>query len=110
MHRETEIQNKIRVALSEHGVVFRMNSGLLYDRAGNRIRVGAPGMADLLYVGEPYVGYRPTVAWLEIKTAKGQPTDEQLHFIEQMQKLGCKAGIARSVQDAKEIICLRENL
>ena len=107
MHKETEVQNKIRVALSRYGVVFRMNSGLLYDRSGNRVRVGMPGMSDLLYIGEPYAGYRPTVAWLEVKTDTRQPTDEQLRFIERMQTLGCRAGIVRSVADAKQLICVQ---
>ena len=108
MHRETAVQNQIRVALSRYGVCFRMNSGLLRTPDGNPIRVGAPGMSDLLYIGEPYQGYRPTVAWLEIKTDTGQPTDEQLRFIERMQTLGCRAGIARSVEDALAIICIKQ--
>ena len=107
MHKETEVQNKIRVALSRYGVVFRMNSGLLYDRSGNRVRVGMPGMSDLLYIGEPYAGYRPTVAWLEVKTDTGQPTDEQLRFIREMERRGCRAGIVRSVDDAKQLICVQ---
>lgn len=104
MHEETVVQNKIRVALSAHGVVFRQNSGLLLDQNGNRVRVGVPGMSDLLYIGEPSPGGRPTVAWLEIKTSTGRPSKEQLRFISAMQQLGCVAGIVRSPMEALQLI------
>ena len=106
MHQETVIQNRIRVALSRHGVVFRQNSGLLLDQNGNRVRIGVPGMSDLLYIGEPSHDGRPTVAWLEVKTEKGRPTQEQLKFIAAMQQLGCRAGVVRSPEEALNLIGL----
>jgi len=36
--------------------------------------------------------------FLEIKTATGRPTKDQLNFIDQMQKLGARAGVARSIE------------
>ena len=102
MHEETAIQNRIRVALSQYGVVFRQNSGVFTDPKGQRIRVGAPGMSDLLYIGAP------TVAWLEVKTAKGRPSAEQLKFIEAMKKEGCLAGIVRSPEEALRLIGMEE--
>lgn len=108
MHEETAIQNRIRVALSQYGVVFRQNSGVFTDPKGQRIRVGAPGMSDLLYIGAPRTHGKPTVAWLEVKTAKGRPSAEQLKFIEAMKKEGCLAGIVRSPEEALRLIGMEE--
>lgn len=102
-HAETALANRIRVALSKYGVVFRQNSGVFTDAAGNRIRIGVVGMSDLLYIGAPVISGQPTVAWLEVKTATGKPSEEQIKFISAMQRIGCKAGIVRSVADALAI-------
>lgn len=95
---ETDIQNSIRQALSAHGVVFRMQSGMFYTETGEKIRVGIPGMSDLLFIGNGFI------AWIEVKTAKGRPSKEQLNFIERMKALGHRAGIARSVEEALWLI------
>lgn len=95
---ETDIQNNIRQALSAHGVVFRMQSGMFYTETGEKIRVGIPGMSDLLFVGNGFI------AWIEVKTAKGRPSKEQLNFIERMKQLGHRAGIARNVEEALWLI------
>lgn len=95
---ETDIQNSIRQALSAHGVVFRMQSGMFYTETGEKIRVGIPGMSDLLFIGNGFI------AWVEVKTAKGRPSKEQLNFIERMKALGHRAGIARSVEEALWLI------
>ena len=95
---ETDIQNNIRQALSAHGVVFRMQSGMFYTETGEKIRVGIPGMSDLLFIGNGFI------AWIEVKTAKGRPSKEQLNFIERMKLLGHRAGIARSVEEALWLI------
>lgn len=95
---ETDIQNNIRQALSAHGVVFRMQSGMFYTETGEKIRVGIPGMSDLLFVGDGFI------AWIEVKTAKGRPSKQQLNFIERMKQLGHRAGIARSAEEALWLI------
>lgn len=95
---ETDIQNNIRQALSAHGVVFRMQSGMFYTETGEKIRVGIPGMSDLLFIGNGFI------AWIEVKTAKGRPSKEQLNFIHRMKALGHRAGIARSVEEALWLI------
>lgn len=97
-HSETDIQSNIRMALSKHGTVFRMQSGMFYTETGEKIRIGIPGMSDLLFIGKGFI------AWIEVKTPKGRPSKEQINFIERMQALGHKAGIARSVEDALKII------
>ena len=95
---ETDIQNQIRIALSVHGVVIRMNTGNFELKDGRRIVCGVRGLSDLLFIGEN------KVAFIEVKTPKGKPTPEQLNFIKKMQDLGHRAGIARSVKEALDII------
>lgn len=95
---EADIQSNIRLELSKHGKVFRMQSGMFYTDSGAKIRIGIPGMSDLLFIGQGFT------AWLEVKNAKGRPSKEQLNFISEMQKLGHRAGIVRSVEEALWLI------
>lgn len=96
---ETDIQNQIRAALSEYGIVLRLNVGVFATQDGRKISSGLPkGTSDLLFIGKKYI------AFIEVKTATGRPTKDQLNFIQAMRKLGHRAGIARSVEDAIKII------
>lgn len=98
---ETSIQNNIRMALSQYGIVLRMNTGVFKTEDGRTVKCGMPGTSDLLFVGRGYI------AWIEVKTPTGKPTAEQLKFIKIMQELGHRAGVARSVEEALEIINVR---
>lgn len=98
---EMDILRSIRLALSELGYcVFRINSGKIKTEDGRWFDVGVPkGFSDLLAIkdGKAY--------FIECKTEHGKPTAEQLNFIKQMRtRYGCRAGIARSVEDALEIV------
>lgn len=98
---EHDVQNEIRLALSEQGYcVFRINSGKVKTDDGRWFDVGVPkGFSDLLAIrnGKAY--------FIEVKNEVGRPTDEQINFIKQMQtRYGCRAGIARSVEDALSIV------
>jgi hypothetical protein len=95
---ETDIQNNIRIALSAHGVCFRMQSGNFTTDRGMRVKIGVTGMSDLLFIGQGYI------AWIEVKTPTGRIKPEQLNFISEMKKLGHRAGIVRSVNEALELI------
>lgn len=102
---EHDIQNEIRLALSARGYcVFRINSGKVKTADGRWFDVGVPkGFSDLLAIkdGKAY--------FIECKAEHGRPSAEQLNFIKQMQtRYGCRAGIARSVEDALGIV--EENL
>ena len=100
MNQESILMHKIMSALSAEGCfVLRTNSGVYYDSNGSRIRVGFPGLSDL-------VGFRPDGKFfaLEIKTATGRPSEEQLKFIDFCHRKGIPAGIARSVEDALQIL------
>ena len=92
---ETDLQNQIRIALSPYGVVIRQNTGNFELKDGRRIICGVKGLSDLLFIGE-----RGRVAFIEVKTPTGKPSQEQLNFIRRMRELGHTAGIARSVEDA----------
>lgn len=101
MKSEHDIQNEIRLALSERGYcVFRINSGKVKMADGRWFDVGVPkGFSDLVAIKNGKVSF------LEIKTDTGRPTEEQLNFIKQMQyRYGCRAGIARSVEMALGIV------
>ena len=96
---EHDIQDKIRMALSQHGVVLRLNVGQFYTIDGRIIKSGLPvGTSDLLFIGHGYI------AFIEVKTPTGRVREEQERFIARMQGLGHRAGIARSVEDALAII------
>ena len=111
---EHDIQNRIRVALSEWGcTVFRVNvvagwvgeehklrDGSLLLTSPRRIMSGVPpGFSDLVAV---LPGGR--VAFIECKGPRGRLTREQEHFLARMRECGCRAGIARSVDEAIRIV------
>lgn len=96
--QETILQNKIRIALSHYGIVIRHNVGNFKTEDGRYITCGIKGMSDLQFVGRGYI------AFLEVKVGANQPTKDQLNFIREMQALGHKAGVVRSVEDALTLI------
>lgn len=98
MKAETNIQNKIRIELSKHGIVtFRMNTGKFKTQDGRWISIGIKGTADLLAIKNG------KAIWIETKTPIGKASKEQINFIKQMKQIGCKAGFARCVEDAFKI-------
>ena len=98
---EMDILRSIRLALSERGYcVFRINSGKVKMADGRWFDVGVPkGFSDLVAVKDGKISF------IEVKNEVGRPTAEQINFITQMQtRYGCRAGIARSVEDALAIV------
>lgn len=91
---ETDLMNLIRIELSKYGVVIRQNTGNFELKDGRRIMCGVKGLSDLLFIGAN------RVAFIEVKTEHGRPSQEQLNFINRVKALGHSAGIARSVDDA----------
>ena len=110
---ERFILDEIRLALSHHGIVLRLNSGKAYG--GNRvwdprrnayiltdirpIALCPKGTSDLLFIGA-----NGQVAFIECKDDKGKPREDQKRFIDLMRSYGYRAGIARSPEDALKII------
>ena len=99
--REIDLQNEIRLALNEIAVTFRANVGLFFTRDGRPISTGLPkGFSDLF-------GFRRSdgrIFFLEIKAAAGRLSKDQKNFLAAMEKLGAITGVARSVDDALEIV------
>ena len=124
--KEHDIQNQIRLAISSHrlGVSFRCNVGQAYQgdvlknfdgsitiKKPRPFKSGLPeGFSDLMVITPTtitpeMVGQKIAQAgFIEVKTKKGKPTEEQLNFIYQMQKIGARAGVARSPEEAIQIL------
>jgi len=124
---EHDIQNQIRIEISNQrlGVSFRTNVGRAWT--GNNIhknadgsmtimdprpfQTGLPeGYSDLtvvvpMVITPEMVGKQIAVAgFIEVKNKTRKATPAQLNFIEQMQSIGARAGVARSVEDAIQIL------
>lgn len=98
---EQDIQNEIRLRLSELGyAVFRTNVGRRKGADGRWFSTGLPkGHPDLYAVKNGRIYY------IEVKTPTGRASPEQEKFLAVMRdRYGCCAGIARSVEDAEELV------
>jgi len=95
---EADIQNAIRKALSDYGIVVRLNVGVFLTDDGRRIKCGVKGLPDLLFIG------RGKVAFIEVKAPHGKVCPEQYKFIKLLNDMGHRAGICRSVEDALKLI------
>jgi len=96
---EADIQNAIRKALSDYGIVVRLNVGVFLTDDGRRIKCGVKGLPDLLFIGNG-----GKVAFLEVKSLTGKPRPEQIRFIDTLRRMGHIAGICRCVEDALNLI------
>ena len=109
---EQAIQQRIRLAVSRGRVrLWRNNTGRLRDERGQLVTFGlCPGSADLIgyrsmVVTPDMVGQTVAVfAAVEVKAPTGRPTPEQTAFIEHIRAAGGLAGIARSVEEAEQIL------
>lgn len=118
---EADVQNSIRLKLSELGYYTeRINVGNGYlvpkdlmdkikrlcpqlkaelDRVSYFNTGAVKGRSDLSAIKDGRISF------IEVKNEIGRPTAEQINFIKQMQtRYGCRAGIARSVEDALAIV------
>ena len=111
---ERQIQDEIRLAVSKQcpGIILRTNAGQAW--AGERVwsnefngyvivnprpvKLLVKGFSDLLYLGPD------GTAFVECKDDKGKTRPEQDNFLRLMRSYGYRAGVARSVEDALQII------
>lgn len=101
MKSEHDIQNEIRLRLSELGFcVFRINVGKFKTSDGRWFDTGVPkGYSDLTAIKNGKVYF------LEVKTETGKASPDQMNFIAVMRdRYGCVAGIVRSVEDAERLV------
>lgn len=107
-NKETTLQTEIMVALSDVAVLVRVPAGQYWAgkvidgsvRNPRPVRVAVKGFPDL-------AGHRRSdgrAIYIEVKTEKGRPTTEQGKFIKNARQVGCLAGIARSVAEARAIV------
>ncbi len=111
---ETNLQQHIRLALGTRADLrlFRNNTGTLPDpRTGRPVQFGlARGSADLIglrtvTVTPDMVGQQLAVfTSIEVKTSTGRLTPEQNNWLHMVRRAGGIAGVARSIQDANEIV------
>ena len=95
---ESRLLYEVMQAIGKHGAVYRTNSGSVRLANGKMFRGLPKGFADCMLIlpgGQ--------VCFVECKVKPNKPTPEQLAFIDKMQRLGCRAGVAYSVDDALEI-------
>lgn len=84
MNRESIIMHKIQVTLSEAGcIVLRTNAGTYYTKDGVAVKIGFPGLSDL-------VGILPNGKFFacEVKVPGQKPRDNQLAFLDAINKRG----------------------
>lgn len=102
MKPEHQIQNEIRVAISEHGcTVFRTNVGKVKMANGGWFDAGLPkGFPDLM-------GFRHSdgkMFFIEVKNEVGKLRDDQKHFALFLKKYPVLYGVARCADDAIKIV------
>lgn len=113
--RESDLMRAIMVAMSEHGcTVWRNNTGQAFQgrvihRAGGQLTLAdaRPVNFGLCVGSADIIGIRHAdgkLIAIEVKTGKGKTTREQERFIFHVQLAGGLAGIARSIDDAINII------
>ena len=99
---EANIQKEIMLALSQAGcTIFRNNTGAYKTEQGGFIRygVGGKGGSDLLGIS-----YSGRFLAVEVKTAKGKPTNDQVNFINVVKSKNGIAFIARSAEEAVRLL------
>jgi VRR-NUC domain len=119
---EREIQNEIQKQLSRNETrLFRFNAGAAYqgrivEQTQDRlilspwypIKLGATGISDLIgwTTREPGMPGQLIAQFVacEVKGERTRITPEQLAFIDTVRRAGGRAGVARSVEEAKLII------
>src|SRR5690554_872736 len=114
MNPETKIQNSILIALSQAGcTVWRVETagawvGRQIHKDGSTVTLANARMftTGLVKGGSDIIGISPDGRFLavEVKTARGLVSPEQQRFIDAVNKAGGIAGVARSVDDALELI------
>lgn len=116
MKPETKIQNQILLALSEHGCVVWRNAtsycwtGRVIHKDGSTVTLDSshPINAGLCVGSSDIIGILPDGRFLAIEVKrpkKGSNAEaEQLRFIEAVNNAGGVAGIARSPQEALDLI------
>ncbi|MBT2600903.1 MULTISPECIES: VRR-NUC domain-containing protein [unclassified Oceanobacillus] len=99
--KEIDIQNSIRLALNPYAVIFRNNVGRVRMADGRFFDTGLPkGYSDLS-------GFRKSdgkMVFIEVKNENGRLRNDQKHFLNEMSKYPVIAGVARSPEEAINLV------
>lgn len=125
MNKETKLQRNIMVAMSQAGAtVFRNETGNFWtgriihkDKQTVTLANAQMIPCGLCKGSSDIVGWKPVTITpdmvgkkvavfigVEVKTPQGRVSKEQEQFIEHVNKKGGIAGVARSVQDALDLL------
>ena len=97
----SKLVSEILVALSRAGVfAWKNHTGMGRSMAGNLMRFGLKGSADILAVLPP----RGRFAGIEVKTGTGRQKATQSNFEKAVALRGGLYLVARSVEDALELV------
>lgn len=117
--KENPIQKRILLACSRGNTrLWRNNVGCLQDRNGQWVRFGVanPGGSDLIgfttiTITEDMVGKKVAVfSAVEVKAKTGRIRKEQQAFIDNVKLRGGIAGVARSEEEAKQMLTIPHTL
>jgi hypothetical protein len=95
---ESRLVYEIMRELGKFGAVYRCNSGSVKLPNGKRFNGMPKGFSDVMFIRPDGVA-----CFVECKTDRGKPTEDQKRFIARMQRLHAKAGVARSIEEAMDI-------
>ncbi|WP_445667739.1 VRR-NUC domain-containing protein [Oceanobacillus sp. FSL W8-0428] len=99
--KESDIQNAIRLALNPYAVIFRNNVGKVKTADGRFFDTGLPkGYSDLS-------GFRKSdgkMIFIEVKNEKGRLREDQKHFLNTVKQYPVIAGVARSADEAINLV------
>jgi len=97
-------------ALAWAGKVLHRTAETITLLHPHAMKLGVPGLADLggltsMEVTESMIGsWVGVYLGIEAKVGRARPTTEQADFIAMVRRLGGRAGVARSAEDAGRII------
>jgi hypothetical protein len=112
MKHETALHRRMLLELGRGSArLFRQNVGVATFPDGARVVYGlTPGSSDLIgwnsvEITPDMVGKRVAVfCAIEVKTQTGRLSRAQENFLEAVKRAGGRAGVARSVEEAQQII------
>jgi hypothetical protein len=97
-HGDTRLL-RINAAVAWQGTVVERSATRLVLLHPRPVRLATAGVSDFVGITEGGL-----FVALEVKSERGRPTPEQAAFLDTITRLGGRAGVARSVQEAGRII------
>ena len=108
MQKETPVRKQAQLRFSTRGYrLFRSAVGLLYTRQGEPVKVGHPGVSDLVgwrdYTVQPGDVGRTLAVFtaVEVKQGRGALREEQERFLSAVKAAGGEAWVTRDENDAR---------